>query len=173
MRLIAYQQAAGAMIGAVEGDTVRPLAPLDAFYADIDSHRGRRVASRFSWRRSPRFRRSRRRRGSCVLGSTTRSTSKRRRAHGPTNPISLLDGPRPSRSMAPTSRCHPASLALTGRWSLASSSAKRCSGLIAPTRRMVPLDTRASTTSRRVHSSARPPNGHWARTLITQAQSAR
>ena len=40
MRLIAYQQAAGAMIGAVEGDTVRPLAPLDAFYADIDSHRG-------------------------------------------------------------------------------------------------------------------------------------
>lgn len=51
MRLIAYQQTAAAMIGVVEGDMVRPLAPLDVFYADIDSHRGRRGARRFRWRR--------------------------------------------------------------------------------------------------------------------------
>jgi 2-keto-4-pentenoate hydratase/2-oxohepta-3-ene-1,7-dioic acid hydratase in catechol pathway len=40
MRMIAYESPSGPIMGAVEGDMVQPLATVDAFYADPDSHRG-------------------------------------------------------------------------------------------------------------------------------------
>ena len=40
MRLIAYRTPTGPMMGAVEGDMVRPLCTVDDFYADVDAGRG-------------------------------------------------------------------------------------------------------------------------------------